>query len=191
MNNIITESLPAVKDYKVHVLLIPKTEQKFCTARKNTSLYLRQCHNEVVKDGQTAHYGASAARRSHKNITSGVAEKAKCKIETCPDIKTTLHNIHWAYYLVQNLPLRSLLSNWLWRRCKRTMHNQIVSRTIQNISNTSWINELFFNLPELYRITVQKNQGCCNLSRPCVGLWNYPLSLRENACSLESTTWEE
>ena len=53
------------------------------------------------------------------------------------------------------------------------MHNQHTSGTVQDMPITSGIKKLFFNLPKLHRINTQKNQRCCDLSRRCIGVWNY------------------
>ena len=69
------------------------------------------------------------------------------------------------------------------------MQNQHISGTVQDVQTNPGIEKLFFNLPELHRINTQWNQKCCDLSRRCIGVWNYQGAVRqENACSQESTT---
>ena len=59
------------------------------------------------------------------------------------------------------------------------MHNQHISGTVQDLANTSGIEKLFFYRSELHRINTQRNQRCCDLSRRCVGVWNYQETVRE------------
>ena len=69
------------------------------------------------------------------------------------------------------------------------MNNQQISGTVQDVPTTSGIQKLVFNLPDLHQINVHRNQRCSDLSRACVGLWNYQREVRqENACNQESTT---
>ena len=69
------------------------------------------------------------------------------------------------------------------------MPNQHISRTVQDVPTASGVDKLFFNLPELLQINIQRNQGRCDLSRRCVGVWNYQGAVRQkNARSQESNT---
>ena len=69
------------------------------------------------------------------------------------------------------------------------MNNQHISGTVQDVPTTSEIEKLLCKHPELHRINTQRNQGRCDLSRRCIGVWNYQGAFRqENACSQESTT---
>ena len=72
------------------------------------------------------------------------------------------------------------------------MHNQHVSGTVKDVPTTSGTETLFFNLPELRRISTQRNQRFCDISRRCVGVWDYQGAVRQkNACSQESTASEK
>ena len=58
------------------------------------------------------------------------------------------------------------------------MNNQHISGIVPVVPTSSGIEKLFFNLPELHRIYTQRNQRCRDLSRRCVGVWNYQGTVR-------------
>ena len=59
-------------------------------------------------------------------------------------------------------------------------------RLPQGLKNSS---SIFQNCIES---TLKGKKRCCDLSRRCIGVWNYPVAVgQENACSQESTTCEK
>ena len=209
LNNITAEHLPAVKGYKAHVKLIPGTQPMFCKARKiplplqdkvteKLEQMVRQGILEPVQPGGVTNESPVVWQRKKsgelrlcvdlKVHINGKVMDEDYQYRTWRRSSITYMGLHTLAKLTSQMPT----INWTWRRSKRYMHNQHISGTVQDVPTTSGIEKLFFNLPELYRINTQRNQRCCDLSRRCVGVWNYQGAVRqENACSQESTTWEK
>ena len=71
------------------------------------------------------------------------------------------------------------------------MHNHRISGTVQDVPTTSGIKKLFVNPPELHRINTQRNQKCRDLSRRCVGLWNYQEEFEKRTHAVKSRLREK
>ena len=87
VNNITAKHLPVVKGYKAHVKLIPGTQPMFYKARKKP-LPLQDKVTEKLLHIVRQSILESVARRSHKCISSGVAEKGEWRVETLRGLKS-------------------------------------------------------------------------------------------------------
>ena len=74
---------------------------------------------------------------------------------------------------------------------QKNMHNQHFSGTVQDVPTTSWIEKLFFNLPELHRIKTQRYQRCCDLSRRCLAYGTIKEQLDKRMLAVKSRLREK
>ena len=195
VNNITAEHLPSVKGYKAHVKLIPETQPMLCKARKiplplhnkvteKQEQMVRQGILEPVQPGGVTNASPLVWQRKKSGELRLCAElkvhingKVMDEDYPIPDMETIFHNLHGASYFGK-IDLSGIYYQIeLYKEAKDIC--TINTSQGQDLPTTSGIEKLFFHVPELHRINTQRNQRCCDLSRRCIGKWNYQGAFRQ------------